>query len=212
MPCWVVFYQIVGVILLILLCVFGDRRHIAARKMRNQFEIDRDTEPAWNESQCPMWIWGLWLMTIAMVLPTVGRFGLDALRHGETGSVIVILAIPMGIWLLLMLFSGIHVRVDSQNLRIYLGIFRIRIFSITLERVARAEVMEFRALRDFGGWGIRYGRGPDRHPMWSFFMSGGSGVIITTCDGKKYLIGSDNPEQLTKVIRSRLPEWSAGME
>jgi hypothetical protein len=57
------------------------------------------------------------------------------------------------------------------------------------------ETHEFSPLRDFGGYGIRANKG-----MSGYFLRGNRGVKLTTANGKKYLIGSDNADRLAAVI------------
>lgn len=66
-----------------------------------------------------------------------------------------------------------------------------------MDDIATVEVHEFSPLKDFGGYGIRFNR-----EMKAYYLHGTRGVKITVNGGKKYLIGSDRPEQLSTVIRA----------
>lgn len=47
----------------------------------------------------------------------------------------------------------------------------------------------------FGGWGIRY-----NFAMWEYNVSGNQGLIVTLKD-KKFLIGTQKPEEMQKAIK-----------
>jgi len=38
--------------------------------------------------------------------------------------------------------------------------------------------------------------------MAAYYLSGGTGVLLTTREGKKHLIGSNHPERLVEVVRA----------
>ncbi len=64
------------------------------------------------------------------------------------------------------------------------------------EKIASVEITSFRPIRDFGGWGIRFGK-----EATAYFMSGNRGVLITGSFHRKYILGSDTPERLKSVIQ-----------
>ena len=66
-----------------------------------------------------------------------------------------------------------------------------------MKEITAAEPHVFSPLADFGGWGIRRNR-----EMLAFFLEGNTGVKLSTKKGKRYLIGTANPERLSSVIRA----------
>lgn len=95
----------------------------------------------------------------------------------------------------LAMYGGLRVIVTRAQVVVRLGVFNIRLLRVALLDVSSVEVLHFAPLPDFGGWGIRRGRG-----MSAFFLRGRRGVKIETAAGKKYLIGSDQPDELATVI------------
>jgi Family of unknown function (DUF6141) len=77
-----------------------------------------------------------------------------------------------------------------------------RIGGVTIDAadVASAEATEYRPIRQFGGWGVRWG-GPRR---WAFNVSGNRGVLVELHDGRSYLIGSQRPHELVSAIRAAM--------
>jgi hypothetical protein len=61
----------------------------------------------------------------------------------------------------------------------------------------------YNPIRDYGGWGIWYGRGSKGN---AYNVSGNKGVLLTTCDGAKVLIGSRDTKVLAQTIRRRLQD------
>jgi hypothetical protein len=99
----------------------------------------------------------------------------------------VILIIPHG---------GQRTLVTRSEITIRWGIPGIRVLRLPLSEIAAVEMHEFSPLRDFGGYGIRFNR-----EMKAYYLRGTRGVVLTMTGGKRYLIGSDNPEQLLTVLQ-----------
>ena len=55
--------------------------------------------------------------------------------------------------------------------------------------------MRYRPLRDYGGWGIRYGRNGK-----AYNISGNKGLMIEFRNGKRLMLGSREPEVLKMSI------------
>ena len=162
-----------------------------------QFDFDPSAEEIYRESQNPAWchvlllvIWACCLVPLAFI---------PAFLATETVFISIILAV---VFLPLFLIFGFFFTVDRKEIVVRMGFLRIPIRRISLDSILTVETKEFRPLMDFGGWGIRSG--------WkntvAYFMSGNRGVLVTTSKNKKYLLGSDTPEQLAEVIQSRLPD------
>jgi hypothetical protein len=62
--------------------------------------------------------------------------------------------------------------------------------------VAEAEVREYSALREFGGWGIRVGRSGKAYSAY-----GTQGVQLWLKDDSRILIGSQRTEELAAALR-----------
>jgi hypothetical protein len=97
----------------------------------------------------------------------------------------------------MIMYGGLRVCVTPERLVVRLGILGIRLLNLKSADVTSVQVHEFPPLRDFGGYGIRGGRG-----MKAYFLRGNRGVKLTTTQNKAYLIGSDHSERLAAVIRA----------
>ena len=68
--------------------------------------------------------------------------------------------------------------------------------TITWAEIDKCYVRKYKPMREYGGWGWRYGCRGGR----AFNMSGNMGLQIETKSGKKILIGTRRPDELQKVI------------
>jgi hypothetical protein len=57
------------------------------------------------------------------------------------------------------------------------------------------EVITYSPLRDYGGWGIRYGSKGK-----AYNVSGNRGVRLELSNGKRLLFGSQRPEELSEAV------------
>ena len=133
-----------------------------------------------------------WLILVAMDAAIVGLVVMAALFHQFPPVVWVILAI---LALAEANFFCLTVTVDAEKLRLRFGVGLIR-FTINLADVASVRVV---ANPWYAGWGIRYmGDG------WLFNVSGLRAVEVELKSGKKYRVGTDEPERLEAALRQRL--------
>jgi hypothetical protein len=100
--------------------------------------------------------------------------------------------VPMFLVLLLRL----ETTVDDTALTVRLWFLPRRV--IPLSSIRSAEVRTYRPLLEYGGWGIRWGRGG-----MAYNARGNRGVQLVLENGSRVLIGSQEPERLLEAIRPR---------
>jgi hypothetical protein len=94
-----------------------------------------------------------------------------------------------------------HMRttVRSEQITVQFGYFfpmyRKR---IPFDTVQKTRVVEYRPLRDAGGWGIRFGRF-EKEPCRFLNCRGNRGVYVET-EKRRYIIGSQKPEALRAAL------------
>ncbi|PYQ45814.1 MAG: hypothetical protein DMF77_03100 [Acidobacteria bacterium] len=92
-----------------------------------------------------------------------------------------------------LLFLELHVTVQHAGVRIRMLPFANR--TIAPAQIARWEARTYRPIREYGGWGVRFGpRGR------AYNVSGNRGVEITLANGKRVLIGSQRSDDLAAAI------------
>lgn len=102
--------------------------------------------------------------------------------------------VPASITLLsIWLFSSLTVRIANGELCWHFGCGLIR-KKVSLTDIASAKVVRTNVLE---GWGIHLSRFG-----WLYNISGFGAVAITLKNGKRFALGSDEPEQLAELILS----------
>ena len=114
--------------------------------------------------------------------------------------ILVILVVIVGGGLPLFMYStGLDTEVRDCGVRIRFRPFHRKWVVFDFESIQKAEVSTYSPLKDYGGWGIRYGRKGK-----AYNVSGNKGVLLTLRDGKNVLIGSKNHEVLCSAINGRV--------
>ena len=93
--------------------------------------------------------------------------------------------------------ARLRVRVRPDGLFLHLGEVQLLRRSVAFEEIERVEVVRYRPLREFGGWGIR---GWGRKKAWS--MRGDRAVRLHLTGGRLLYVGSDTPDRLAERIRT----------
>ena len=154
------------------------------------------------------WIWVL-VLPISLFLVILFDYGMVKqliLGHpwgsrplSDTALTIVgPLGVLFGIGLALLFYSTkliIEVRDDALLIRF----FPLTHQKIPFEDIRHCEVRTYNPIREFGGWGIRYGRGGK-----AYNVSGNRGVQIELPTGKRLLIGSQRPEELARAVEAKM--------
>ena len=112
--------------------------------------------------------------------------------------VLIMLALIFGIGLPLFMYTmGLDTQVRESGVFIRFRPFHRKWVVFGFDSIQKAEASTYRPLKDYGGWGIRYGsRGK------AYNVSGNKGVLLTLADGKNVLIGSKNHEVLCSAINA----------
>ena len=115
--------------------------------------------------------------------------------------VFVVLVVIVGGGLPLFMYStGLDTEVRDCGTCIRFRPFHRKWVVFGFESIQKAEASTYSPLKDYGGWGIRYGRKGK-----AYNVSGNKGVLLTLKDGKNVLIGSKNHEVLCSAITEILP-------
>jgi hypothetical protein len=112
-------------------------------------------------------------------------------------AIVVTAAVAGGITSLLLL----RTRVDGVELHVALGLLPLLRLHVALGDIIEARVVEYRPLRDAGGWGMRFGRF-EGHSCRYWNARGHRGVLVVTST-HRYIIGSQQPEDLLAALRHR---------
>jgi hypothetical protein len=109
---------------------------------------------------------------------------------------VVIIAAIFGLGCPILFYAiNLTTEVRSDGLYYRFSPFHWSFRRIPTESLSNYEVQTYRPIRDYGGWGIRYGHGSK-----AYNVSGNRGVMLELSDGQKLLIGSEKPEDLANAI------------
>ena len=153
----------------------------------------------------PIWVLVLiWLSCVggglAVIAPAyktlIGTGGV-----GDEAGKMVLLFILGGIVILMPLlfqvfWGALVVEVSPDELTVTWGRLRWPTKRIAFEEVTTMEAVSYRPIREFGGWGIRFGGGGKS--AWT--TRGCKALRIATKDGKTVYVGSDKPDRLLSRI------------
>ena len=156
--------------------------------------------PLFREEQAfvQWWIWAVVLIVAllawwAFVEQIVfGRpFGSNPVSDGLVWGIFVLcgLALP-----LFFLRSRLVTTVTPGRLEVHFRLLRRRVFEI--RRIASAQPIHYRPIRQFGGWGIRY----NRQLGWAYTARGREGVHLVLDDGTGFLVGSQRSGELIDAL------------
>jgi len=67
--------------------------------------------------------------------------------------------------------------------------------TIEKQEIAHLEVITYNPIRDYGGWGIRYGK-----KGTAYTTKGNKGLLIHRKTGKDFLLGTAKPEELKTFL------------
>lgn len=94
------------------------------------------------------------------------------------------------------LFAAARLVTEVRGETLYLRYRPFHRLEIPLSRIRSAAVRKYAPIREFGGWGIRYGFGAG----WVWNVSGTMGVQLVLDNGRKVLVGSQRPEALKTAL------------
>ena len=146
-----------------------------------------------------LWLWAL-LLTIAAVSiwGAVQQLllGIPFGNNPAPDGVMIPLAIVFGVVFPLgFYFMNLTTEVHQDGVYYRFFPFHRRFHRIVLKDIVDYEVREYSAIRDYGGWGIRYGRKGK-----AYNVSGNRGVWIQLSSGRSIMFGSQRPEDFATAI------------
>ncbi|MDH3261029.1 MAG: DUF6141 family protein [Acidimicrobiia bacterium] len=151
--------------------------------------------------------WWLWVLLLVTTLGTIGLFGYGIFVQIIQGtpwgdkpmSDAALLATGIGTTILvvgltaLLLSARLVTEVRSDGLHV--RFFPMKWKAIPYETIASYHTRTYRPVRDYGGWGIRWGRDGK-----AYIVVGNEGLQLLLGDGEKILIGSQRPQELEAAL------------
>lgn len=136
---------------------------------------------------------------ITVVFLTVSMLGLAGwLGSRDTQAIWFFLLMAGVMVLLLALFHSLTVEITQGELRLRFGVGLIR------KKIALREVTAAEKVRNkwYWGWGVRL-----TPHGWLFCVSGYDAIQVTLQNGRKYRIGTDQPDRLYRAVDTALERF-----
>lgn len=145
----------------------------------------------------------LWVVLLSVAAIFWAGFVSQILLDGDFGNnpvsdvQVIVLFVLMGLGFPIFFYSmRLTTVVQPGELQVRFWPFHVRPKRIPLHSVRDYERVTYNPIRDYGGWGIRWGfRGK------AYNMSGNEGVQLLFYNRKPLLIGSQHAEKLFEAIR-----------
>jgi hypothetical protein len=131
--------------------------------------------------------WRAWQALGGTPLVVAGRF-VDP--WGWIGALAIVVAVGA-----LLFAARLETRVEDDALVVRFFPFHLRPRRFEWRRIASAEAVRYRPIRDYGGWGVRWG--PAGRAL---NVRGDRGVRIVFTDGARLLVGSQRADELAEAI------------
>ena len=150
-----------------------------------------------------LWIWAL--VTVPAII-TISSMTW-AIFNTSSNSILILTTFFCSIFLSSIVYlayiASLDTKITADGVFIKFRPFHRKWILFPFESIQTAESCKYNPIRDYGGWGIRYGlKGK------AYNVSGNMGVLIKFSKGKTLLIGSKNHLELTSAINNHLPKMT----
>lgn len=150
-----------------------------------------------EQQRFPLWA------ELILVVPFLG-IGLGMLQPDARQDTLwaAFAGLAAAIGLLYLLLFRMTTEVDEQEIRVHFGYIPSYRWRLPIDQIVKAMAVEYDAIREYGGWGIRvlpvpFGR------VSALNARGRLGVLLTLPNGRTMLIGSQRPDLLLQAITKR---------
>ncbi|MFA5396534.1 MAG: DUF6141 family protein [Methanogenium sp.] len=174
-------------------CIVGSVWAMAVDGMRDE---DIFSEVQWfrtNMLAMVVWVaallvwYGFYLQIVAGI-----PFGMNPGPDWLMWVLLATVGIGMPVFFLIL---RLEVRVGSGCLSYRVYPMHLRFRNVGCYKITSAEVVLYRPLRDYGGWGIRRGKQGSAYTVF-----GNCGVCIALSDGPSFLIGSQRADEFYAAL------------
>jgi hypothetical protein len=132
--------------------------------------------------------WWLWVILLSFPIMSVGPFDENEIN---VYHVLIGLAIPLLFYLI-----ELRIKVNEDGLHYQFFPFHLKAHIVKLEDIEKYKPMEYSPLKEYGGWGIKFGfKGK------AYNVSGNKGVKIYLKNGLNIMFGSQKHNELAKALK-----------
>jgi hypothetical protein len=125
----------------------------------------------------------------------------------QPGPILLLIPVVLVLLLIPIVFGRLVIIVDEQTVYVAFGLFGWPAQRISLNTIQKSSVVDYKPIRNFGGWGIRRGR-LNGESTSAYTTRGNRGVLLELseeyriCGVKtnRFLVSSRHPERLHAAI------------
>jgi hypothetical protein len=145
------------------------------------------------------WLWILLLTPAGLIFYGLYAQLVKGIPFGNnptSDEMLMALAAFMLLMLVVFYFMGLQVEITHAGIRYrFFPFFGSRF--IAWEEIAEAEVRQYHPIREYGGWGLRYGSAGT-----AYNVSGNMGLqLVLHKKNKRILLGTQEPEELRLTLQ-----------
>jgi len=149
--------------------------------------------------------WWLWLLMIILIAISWWSFIQQIVIGTPFGSKP---APDIMVWIIFILvgiglpgfFCALKMVTDVRSDMIHVRFFPFVSRSIYFRDIATYKVIEYRPIRQFGGWGIRW----SPRSGLAYNVSGNKGLQLELLNNKKILVGTQKPEEFAGALKTAM--------
>jgi len=135
-----------------------------------------------------IWIWQL-VQQVFMGIP----FG----NNPSSNLVVILTGLFPLLTIILFRFLTLETIINEEGINFRFRPFQRKPKVIKTSDIIHYEVKKYSPLKDYGGWGIRYGSGKNGR---AYNVSGNQGVLFEFKNGKKFLLGTQKPSEIRSAL------------
>lgn len=153
------------------------------------------------------WIWlimafigGLWIWQVVQQIFMGIPFG----NNPAPDIVVILMGIfPLG-GILLFRYLTLKTIIDDEGVHYRFSPFQKKGKVIKLADILRYEVKEYSPIKDYGGWGIRWGLGKNGT---AYNVSGNKGVLFEMKNNKRFMLGTQHPDSIGSAMEKLMKQY-----
>lgn len=158
--------------------------------LTEKLQLPSDDAGVFEEEQPfgQVWLWAfLGIETIAIFLPL--------LITGQPWFMFLGMGLLMVLTLSLLSSLKLRTRIDAEGIHYRMIPFHRKQQTIPWHEIDSVYVRKYSPIAEYGGWGMRYGRNGR-----AVNAKGDMGIQVVKKDGKRILIGTQQPEEAQRVL------------
>ena len=132
--------------------------------------------------------WWLWVILLSFPIMSFGPFDENEIN---LNYVLIGFILP----LIFYLFE-LRIKVSNKGLYYQFFPFHFKSYTIDIEDIESIKAMEYSPLKEYGGWGIKYG-----FQGKAYSVSGNKGVKIFLKNGLNIMFGSQKHNDLARALK-----------